>query len=163
MRKAVSALVALAVVAVAVPALAGEKEYAKCDQDIQTCLNKYAAKLGKRGWTGIEMDQTESGKLRVTRVVPESPAEKAGFQVGDVLTAVNGVAHTEENKAALKEVWDAMQPGKTVTYALDRGGEAVNVEVELGTVPESVMAQWIGQHMLMAHLDRPEGEAEASS
>ena len=52
-----------------------------------------------------------------------------------------------------------MTPGKTVTYTVVRNGSEKDLKVELGSIPETVMAQWIGQHMLTAHVDPSEDQA----
>jgi S1-C subfamily serine protease len=157
MKRAVPVAAALLLLAAAVPAIAGD--YKKCDQPAEACVKAYAEKLHNRGWVGIEMDTNENGTMLIVRVVPDSPAEAAGFEAGDVLASFNGVAYKEENKQALQEASKTMQPGKTVTYTIVRNGSRMDLEVELGSIPETVMAQWIGQHMLMAHLDEPEDEA----
>ncbi len=156
MKRPIPVAAALLLLAAAVPAIAGD--YKKCDQPAEACVKAYAEKLHSRGWVGIEMDTNEDGTMLIVRVVPDSPAEAAGFEAGDVLASFNGVAYKEENKQALQEASKTMQPGKTVTYAIVRNGSRMDLEVELGSIPETVMAQWIGQHMLMAHLDEPEDE-----
>lgn len=133
-------------------AFAGE---GKCSADTQTCLNMMAQNLKNKGWVGIELDQDEeSGKMTVTRVVPESPAEAAGMQKGDVLLAMNGIELSEENKDKTYAAMKKMKPGKQVTYTVDRagcchkkGGEA-QVAVTLGEIPDTLMAEWLGRHML---------------
>ena len=155
MKRAVSAAAALLLLVTAIPAMAGDHQ--KCDQPAEACLNAYAQSLQGRGWVGIEMDTTDEGHMVILRVVPDSPAESAGFLAGDVLASFNGVAYKDENKQALKEATKAMTPGKTVTYTVVRDGSRKDLKVELGTIPETVMAQWIGQHMLTAHVD-PSGD-----
>jgi hypothetical protein len=44
---------------------------------------------------------------------------------------------------------------------MERSGKSQDFEVELGHVPEQLMAQWVGQHMLEHHAEPPEEEAEA--
>ena len=158
MKRTASIVTALLLVSFAVPALAGD--YGKCEKSAEACLHEYSAKLKNKGWVGIEMEKTEDHAMQVVRVVPDSPAEKAGFQGGDVLAGFNGIAYSKENKAALKKASAKMQPGKTVTYTVHRGDEKVDLQVELATIPETVMAQWIGQHMLTAHLDQSDEEAK---
>lgn len=132
----------------AMPALAGSYEK-KCTMSTQDCLDMMAAKLKNRGWVGIEMDQDEkSGVLTVVRVVPESPAEKAGFQKGDVLKALNGIPMDEKNEEKMKSNSEKMVPGAKVTYTVDRAGKDASLEVELGKLPEEVLAQWVGGHMV---------------
>ena len=157
MKRALIATAALVLLATAIPAMAGDHK--KCDQPAEACLNAYAESLQGRGWVGIEMDTNEDGAMKIVRVVPDSPAESAGFEAGDVLASFNGVAYKDENKQALKEATKAMTPGKTVTYSIVRNGHEKDLKVELGSIPETVMAQWIGQHMLTAHVDHPGDQA----
>jgi serine protease Do len=84
----------------------------------------------------------------ITKVIEDSPAEKAGFKVGDTLAAVNGVAFSESNQKQLKDIQYSMKPGADFTYTVSRKGSRVDLEVELGQLPEDVLAQWIGGHML---------------
>ena len=153
-------LIALALVAAA-PALAGGSECTGkaaaqtaskghgCTGDTQYCLNKMATKLKSKGWVGIELDVNEkSGAMTVTRVVPDSPALAGGLQEGDVLVALNGVRFDDEEKEALHETQAQMKPGNTVTYTVERDGYAKKVAVTLAAVPDDVVAQWIGGHML---------------
>jgi C-terminal processing protease CtpA/Prc len=142
-------LVLALLVVVAFPAAAGE--YHKCDMDTQGCLDKMAAKVGERGWVGIEMDSGDEGALMITRVVPGSPAEASGLEVDDVLLAVNGAkfADNSEDKCvtcdAMKDDW---KPGSEVHYVVARNGKKLKVDLTLGQIPSDVMAQWVGQHML---------------
>jgi S1-C subfamily serine protease len=133
----------------AVPVVADEKGK-KCDMDAETCCSKMAAELKNRGWVGIEMND-EGGRLTVTRVVPGSPAESAGLRVGDVLVALNGTAFGEKNKAEIKTSYKAMTPGTKATYTVQRDGKDRQIEVTLGKLPQEVLAQWVGAHMLEAH------------
>ena len=142
---------ALMVAIVTLPAFAGPKGK-KCDAGTQDCLNKMTQMLKTRGWVGIEMDDGKGAKNpAITKVVPGSPAEAAGFQVGDVLVSLDGLKYadsTEEKCApcqAMKENW---VPGRTVHYVVKRGSREVPVDPTLGHIPSDVMAAWIGQHMM---------------
>lgn len=157
MKTAASVSAALLLLVSAIPAMAGDHQ--KCDQPAEACLKAYTESLQNRGWVGIEMDTNEDGTMQIVRVVPDSPAESAGFKAGDVLASFNGVAYKDDNKQALKEATKTMTPGKTVTYTVVRNGSEKDLKVELGTIPETVMAQWIGQHMLTAHVDQSEDQA----
>ena len=157
MKRTISIAAALLLLVAAIPAMAGDHQ--KCDQPAEACLKAYTESLQNRGWVGIEMDINDNGATQIVRVVPDSPAEAAGFKTDDVLVSFNGVAYTDENKQALKEATKAMTPGKTVTYTVVRNGSEKDLKVELGTIPETVMAQWIGQHMLTAHVDLSEDQA----
>ena len=81
MRSKTLGLMAALLMSVSVAAVAGHKGE-KCTSDVKTCLKEKAAMLKDRGWVGIEMDEDKDTKaLRITRVVAESPAEKAGLRI----------------------------------------------------------------------------------
>ena len=100
----------------------------------------YMKKRGHGGFVRAEWDE-------ITEIIANSPAEEYGLRVGDVLTAMNGMGmeELEKNWAELKK---QMTPGKTVTYAVDRGGKTKQMDITLAEMPESVLAQWVGKHML---------------
>lgn len=148
MKKGRWVWVLILTVALAGPALAGEKKH-DCTASTQDCLNKMAQKMKDKGWVGIEYDKGKKGEKQViSKVVAGSPAQKAGLQKGDVLLAINGVQFGDEDKEKWSKVKKAWRPGQTITYTLARGDMKKEVQVTLGKVPEDVMAQWIGHHML---------------
>jgi S1-C subfamily serine protease len=67
--------------------------------------------------------------LVVAGVAPDSPADRAGLLVGDVLLAVAGEP-VEEDAASLREA--LARVGEVVRLRVMRGGETREVEVELG-------------------------------
>lgn len=134
------------------PVSAGQEAYKRCSMDTQACLDTMAAKLKTRGWLGIEMDQShDPTEVKITRVVPGSPAEAAGFVVGDVLVAVNGVKFADNGEdrcktcEATQEIW---KPGAKVDYVVLRKGKERRLSPTLAALPSDVMAQMIGMHML---------------
>ena len=135
-----------------------QKSY-KCPHATQECLDMMVSKYRSRGWVGIELDPDETtGGMIVRRVVAGSPAEKAGLLVDDILTAVNGVRFADKNEEALKKVSEEMKPGNTLTYTVSRKGAEMPVKVTLAPMPDDVMAQYIGQHMLDHAKPPPAGE-----
>jgi predicted metalloprotease with PDZ domain len=144
---------AMALAAVlALPALAGEKGEYKCTETAQSCLDQMAAKLKNRGWLGIEMDDSKGmNAIKITRVVPGSPAEAAGFEVDDVLVSLNGVKfadNTEEKCATCEAAKDGWVPDAKVSYVVNRNGRDVRLAATLAALPPDVLAQWVGKHML---------------
>jgi predicted metalloprotease with PDZ domain len=139
----------LVAVALAAPALAGEK----CGSDTQTCLNKMASNMKARGWVGLEVEN-EHGKLMVTSVEPDGPAMRAGIVAGDVLLAMDGVEINEANHEKLYAAKKHHTVGATTTYTVSRGGcchkkaTASDVAVERAAVPDAVLARWVGGHMV---------------
>jgi C-terminal processing protease CtpA/Prc len=145
--KWISWVVAAALVAaLAVPALAGSGE--KCTYDTQSCLNHWS-KGKDRGWVGLQYDKSEDGTVKVKAVTANSPAVTAGFQVGDVVVAVNGARMSD--KDAVKKATGEWKVGQKVSYTVLRAGGEKQLPVTLGTMPEEVFASMVGSHMLENH------------
>ena len=145
MKRSVLLIAIVALVVSTASAVAGGY---KCNAGTQECLDKMAAQLQKTGWVGIKLDETEDGRLQVTEVVADSPAVAAGFQKGDVLVAMQGIQYAEENHEAMMKVKQEQHPGSKVTYTVERDGKTRDLKVTLAKVPQDVLAQWIGGHML---------------
>jgi len=147
MNRLIGVLAAVMMMAMSAPAMAGEA--GKCSASTQDCLNYMAKNLKNRGWVGIEMDdKSGTGMMIITKVIDGSPAQNAGFEIGDALVAVNGVAFSDENEKQIKDIQYSMIPGADFTYTVSRKGSKVDLDVELGELPDNVKAQWIGNHMV---------------
>jgi S1-C subfamily serine protease len=68
-------------------------------------------------------------------VVAGGPADKAGLQAGDIITAVDGAALDGDHP--LDMVMSQHAPGDTVTLDVLRGDQTLKVSVTLGTRPAS--------------------------
>jgi len=153
MRRLPIAALLVSLVLAAAPGTAGDKDKEKsykCPHTTQECLDVMAAKLRNRGWVGIsyEMDDATGG-LDVNRVIAGSPAQKAGILEGDIILKLNGVRFSEQNSEdAMKKNAELMKPGNTITYTILRSGKETEVKVTLAPMPEEVLAQLIGMHML---------------
>ena len=122
---------------------------AKCaEQHSQADYSKMAEKMAAKGWLGIETEASAAGGYAVSAVATGSPAERAGFRVGDELVALNGVRLGQDNHEALAKVKASLAPGKEVTYTIRRAGAERAVTAKLGTVPREVLASWVGEHVL---------------
>jgi putative serine protease PepD len=89
----------------------------------------------KHAYVGVELNGGSTGGARVGSIQPASPAQSAGVQPGDVVTAINGkpVTTTEQFIATI----DGYSPGDTVTLTVTRNGQSHNVKLTLGTRPSS--------------------------
>lgn len=142
------------------PAFAGG-DY-KCTATTQECLDKMVAQYKKQGWIGINLEWVEDGtQMEITSVVPDGPAQKAGFQPGDRITAMNGVEFKQENKEKLGQVQEKRKPGARFKFTVLRNGKEMEIAVTLGRFPDDVIARAVGYHML-EHVTPPEeGEKTA--
>jgi len=85
--------------------------------------------LETRPWLGVTFIMTEEG-AEITSVVPESPAERAGLQAGDVITEVEGKPITPRHP--LDEAILRYHPGDHVEITYERDGRSYTIEVRLG-------------------------------
>jgi len=150
MKRVLFWLIAAAMVASVVASVfAGGHE---CAASMEDCAKKMYTKYQQSAWLGIEKEKGPDGSVRISAVIPGSPAAAAGFAVGDELVAINGVnladlkkkeVKSKETKAKL-----AMEPGSRVTYTVRRASSTLNLTATLEKPPESVIAQWIGEHII---------------
>ncbi len=147
MKRVMAAMVVLLVVAM--PALAGDTK--ACDGNAKDCMKKLQAKYEHMAWLGISYDEDDSGRWVVSAVEPNSPAQAAGFEKGDVMLAVNGEAYSKENKANLKAVYSKLEPGSQATYVVLRQGAKKKLTATLGKVPLELQKKWIAEHMKKNH------------
>lgn len=145
MRKTI--LLAVALLVVAASAFAGSGE--KCTQNTQACLNHWA-KSRDKGWLGIKYDKAENGTVVVKEVAANGPGATAGFAVGDVMVAMNGIKMAD--KEALKKAKGEWKVGQVVTYTVQREGAEKEIAVTLAAMPEEVFASMVGSHMVENHV-----------
>jgi putative serine protease PepD len=75
----------------------------------------------------------DSGAATIEGVKGGSPADSAGLQAGDEVTAVDG--KTIDSGDALREAIDAKKPGDKITLTIKRNGNERTVQVTLGQRP----------------------------
>ncbi len=126
-------------------AFAGEK----CgEKHTQASYEQMAKKYAAKGYLGIETEKVGENRYAVSKVAMGSPAEKAGFQKGDVLVALNGARFGDANKDAVMKAKSALGPGKAATYTVARAGSEKQLTATLSEVPREVLAQWVGEHVI---------------
>jgi putative serine protease PepD len=93
-------------------------------------------KSGKvtHAYLGVSTQDASNG-AQVATVNAGSPAEKAGLQQGDVITAIAG--KSVDGSSALSALVDAYRPGDTVQLKINRNGSEQTLEVKLGQRPAS--------------------------
>jgi len=82
-----------------------------------------------------------SGAL-VREVIPNSPAARAGLQVGDVITGINDVPVDADHPLTM--VLSDFKPGQRVTLKIWRAGQTRTLDLTLGEHPEDNTRPYIG-------------------
>jgi S1-C subfamily serine protease len=91
---------------------------------------------------GMMIHEVEPGAV-ILDVTPDSPADQAGLQEGDVIVAVDGQELDMEN--SLADLIAAYEPGDTVTLQVEQPGEeSREVTVELGDHPDGEGKAYLG-------------------
>jgi serine protease Do len=75
----------------------------------------------------------------VSRVMPGSPADKAGIQVGDIITQID--SQKVEGAADVVDYVAAQKVGAKLTVAFLRDGKAEKAQIKLGELPANPYAQ----------------------
>jgi S1-C subfamily serine protease len=83
-----------------------------------------------------------SAQALVLDVTPDSPAEKAGLEMGDYIVSVDG--EEIEYDTDLGDVIQAYQPGDTLTLEISREDEVQEMTVKLGENPDSEGTAYLG-------------------
>jgi S1-C subfamily serine protease len=93
------------------------------DDMVKTGRRKDAA----RPWLGVSADEVQ-GRLLVSRVSPEGPAELAGLKVGDIILAVGSEAVRSQSEF-YRKVWERRRAGDEVPLRVLQGIDIKDVRV----------------------------------
>jgi hypothetical protein len=88
---------------------------------------------GSRAWLGIDVTRSSGGGVMVADVFPGSPAQVAGMEPGDVITAING--HKIFNPSDVKAAIAGKQPGDQVQLQFQGSGTSYTAKVPLSSPP----------------------------
>ena len=163
MKKALALLIPVVTLTATLPATAGDdkKHKKKCSAEAEVCIRDMAEGLKKRGWIGIEWE-TYDPRPVISHVGAGSPAAEAGIEVGDVVVAFAGVSTDEKEEVIWGAMKRALVPGKTITVEVLRDDARRQLKVELVAVPDHIVAQWVGMHVLQHHAAAPEDQVAES-
>ncbi len=103
------------------------------------------ATVEARPWAGFTMG-TAAGGVKVGRVLPTSPAAKAGLRSGDVIQKINGRAVTTPQQVI--RITGRAKPGRTLRIQLQRGGRTLNKWLRLVKAPGAaklLRLYWLNQ------------------
>ena len=89
----------------------------------------------KYAYLGVQLGDAQDGGAQIGSVRAGSPADDAGLQAGDVVTAAGGTEVADGD--ALRNAVADRQPGDELELTVKRNGDARTVTVTLGTRPSS--------------------------
>jgi serine protease Do len=101
----------------------GQVERAFLGVNLQEVTPAIAKAIGLNGPAGA----------MVTEVSPNSPAQRAGLQSGDVILAINGTSIEERNQLVMNV--SMMAPGQTVHLKVFRDGRTFEITAQVGELP----------------------------
>jgi M6 family metalloprotease-like protein len=96
------------------------------------------AKVGQPGYLGISVERNGQGDFLVAYVEPKSPADKAGFQRGDIVQEAAGRRVTDTEMLA--GLVRSQNPGEPLTFAVLRDGKPVRCKVDLAATSRPLTA-----------------------
>jgi len=102
-------------------------------------LTPVVSQAAEQGWLGVSTQELSSGLragldyegdgVLVTRVIDDSPADRAGLRKGDILVSFN--SRTLSSPDQLRELVTDAGPGRTVALRIVRDGEKRTLSAEL--------------------------------
>lgn len=107
----------------------------KKEQPEEKGTEKPASHEKKPGWMGVQLGMDEeSGLPSIQAIFPETPAEKAGLQEGDIFVKLDG-EDLESVEALIGAVQEA-GAGAKLKVTVRRGGEEMDITIKLDERPE---------------------------
>lgn len=91
-------------------------------------------RLARRAWLGAMIRAAGDVGVEIARIYLDSPADKAGLKAGDRITRIDG--EDVSSPQSVTERIARLQPGAKVDILVDRDGEELTVEVEVGNLED---------------------------
>jgi serine protease Do len=88
----------------------------------------------QRGWLGVSIGLNEDGRTVIGSIDPESPAELAKLQPGDIVIKIGGKDVSSPDVLAVEI--RKRKPGQDVSLKIERDGKPMDIKVKLGELAE---------------------------
>ena len=115
------------------------------------------------GWLGFgytyQQGEEPEGRetfLAVQGVLPKSPAERAGLEKSDHVTAIDGQPVSRFTPASVLDFFIALEPGQHVRLEVARGGDRLELQLEAAALPDELRQVW--EHLLEVRRQMDETE-----
>jgi C-terminal processing protease CtpA/Prc len=123
----------------------------ECNMTAEQCAQEMQKNLSTRGWLGIVFDGDDEEAVTISKVYPGSPAEQAGFRVGDRIVSINGVQLGEKNEEKIHGMLKDSKIGDSVSYVVTRDSRDVTLTATLAQMPQAVVSEMIENHLKTEH------------
>lgn len=108
--------------------------YAVLNSDLNSISNYEESIEGKFNGLGVYIMINEEGKIVVTSVFEDSPAQKSGIQANDIITSLNGKSYDTNNYDEFSYNIKSAELGSTMEIELLRDGDIVKVELKTDVI-----------------------------
>jgi C-terminal processing protease CtpA/Prc len=122
----------------------------KCPLSAQECEKQIREMLSGKRYLGVKLEETRNG-LVITRIVPDSPAERYGLHEGDRIISVNGIDCTGVKINAFKQVLSKIGEQNKMIFTVDRSGFFKLVDLQMEVMSERQIDQIVATHLREAH------------
>lgn len=95
--------------------------------------NAFTQKLSRRAFLGVETENKEN-KLLITRILPQTAAEKAGLQVGDEILTLEGIKPA--NQMDLAKIVRSRNPREEISIVVRRKQQIFTLKPVLEETPQ---------------------------
>ena len=85
------------------------------------------SRSSRRAWIGVNCVEA-GGQVHIVRLAPESPAEAAGLEPGDVVLGVDGI-EVADLASLYRALWRDERPDRDVLLEIQRGNERLRLAV----------------------------------
>ncbi|MCW1968787.1 MAG: PDZ domain-containing protein [Anaerolineae bacterium] len=109
---------------------------------------------GVRIVRGGPVTMTVQSKVRVSQVITDSPAAKAGMKAGDVIIEIDGKKLDQPLPALIA----ARKPGDVIKVKVERGNETPELTVTLGENPDRKGVAFLGVNFVPAGVFGPHNQ-----
>lgn len=98
----------------------------------------------KYNYTGIAISAQESNTTKIAAIYPDSPSEKQGLQVGDIILKINNVEVKENTQLLVQEINKTI--GENIEFIVERGNEDLQIVI----TPEVQANYYMGVYLQKA-------------
>jgi len=126
------------------------KPHKLCNSPAAECERAIRQMAAGRRYLGVMVEELNPG-LRITSIVPESPAQRGGLGEGDRLVIVNGHSMVKGDVKEFKRILSEAKETGWIAFLVQRNGILKRVELRLEPYTKAQIDKMVAQHMAEAH------------